>query len=128
MEELKSIEFIESRARKLLNSGQLDPNEAYHLVESLFIELSSALHSKYSKEAAKRGLWNIELLDNAVEEIVDAYGGNYKILELWELAWELRLGQGNANDLLTKLLEVIDIIKRRYKYGGAIRGRRRMKR
>ncbi len=120
----ESIERIECRARQLLASSNIDRDEAYRLVEWLFTELSSSIGSKFSKEASKRGTWSVELLDNAVDEIVDRCGGSYSVLELWEMAWEVRLGNGDPRELLRKLIEVIELIKRKNIAKGRGRGRR----
>jgi len=110
---LDAIDVIESRARELLKSGSADRMEVYYLVESLFTELSNMIRSKHSREAARRGAWNVELLDNAVEDVVDALGGSYDALDLWESAWELRTGSGDTLKTLEKLINVIELVKRR---------------
>jgi len=108
-----SIDSIEARAREMLRSKELDKMEVYYLVETLFTELGEAIGSKQSKEAAKRGAWNVELLDDAVDSIVDALGGSYAVLDLWESAWELRVGNGDAAATLEKLINVIDLVRRK---------------
>ena len=110
---MDAIDVIESRARELLKSGSADRMEVYYLVESLFTELSNMIRSKHSREAARRGAWNVELLDNAVEDVVDALGGSYDALDLWESAWELRTGSGDTLKTLEKLINVIELVKRR---------------
>ncbi len=108
-----SLEDIERRARELLRSSHVDPDEAFNLVEMFFEKLSTYIKSRSYINASKRGAWNVELMDNAVDEVVDAYGSSYALLDLWESAWETRVSKSDGRDVVTKLLEAIEIVKRR---------------
>ncbi|RLG77969.1 MAG: hypothetical protein DRO12_00820 [Thermoprotei archaeon] len=63
----------------------------YQLLSALVENLAAALNLPEADIAKKRGGWNIELLDDAVERLVDIFDGSSTILNCWDRLWELYL-------------------------------------
>ena len=115
MELAQELADIERRARRMLESDREDPEEVYALVERFFIAMASRASPRIYRDAERRGLWSVENLDNAVDKVVDMLGRSYEVLDLWEMAWELRLGQegSSAKQVLETLINVIEKSRRR---------------
>jgi len=116
VELISELVDIERKARRMLREQRLDPEEVYALVERFFIAMARYASPRLYRDAEKKGLWNIEDLDNAVDRVVDMLGRSHEVLELWEMAWELRLGQGeDPQRVLETLIAVVEKSMRRVK-------------
>jgi len=106
----EELEMLRKRVLELSKDPNPDPSKVYDLVEQFFTVLAQKLGLRVVKDASKRGVWTVELLDRAVDDIVDALGGKYEVLELWEEAWELRLEKDRekALSILRKLSRVLE--------------------
>jgi len=103
---------LRKRAEELLRKPYVDSDDALDLVEEFFERLSSEAKSRSYSEAARRGSWNIELLDEAVDEVIDAYGGSFKLLDLWESAWEAKVSRSDAKEVIVKLLDAVRFVEK----------------
>lgn len=66
----------------------------YTLFTELVKGLASDLGTPEAQRAKRSGLWNVEMLDEAIDKIADAYWDiSHAIIESWDKLWELYLSK-----------------------------------
>ncbi len=103
--EPKRVSDFVLKINELLNSVSCkDIDRVYSLFEELLFLLTQDLNLPEEDAIKKKGFLNVEELDNVVDEVSDAVGSKYIVIDLWERLWELKVLGCSSDDDIKKLL------------------------